>query len=263
MDYRYLQAFLLTAEHLSFSKAANELQIAQSAVSRQVKLLESSLGEEVIIRSSKKVLLTNKGKQLYFALKHFEKMANNIFEQEDKAPLKIGILHGLLENWFGPYLKKYYNNFNKNIEIIVKSQNELRNLIEEGKLDLIFSTENIQSEIISSLKLFDETLILISKDDIDINDLTSHRWIVYGPADHLYSVSEKNHSSFIEVESITTIVNLVKQGIGIAVVPDHAIKNEDQLICNKLPKMPKSEIFMTSLNYKTLPKNISEFINIL
>ena len=117
-------------------------------------------------------------------------MADNIFEQEDKSPLKIGILHGLLENWFGPYLKKYYNNFNKNIEIIVKSQNELRNLIEEGKLDLIFSTENIQSEIISSLKLFDETLILISKDDIDINDLTSHRWIVYGPAEHLYSVSE-------------------------------------------------------------------------
>ena len=60
MEYRYLKAFLLTAEHSSFSKAAQLLSIAQSAVSRQIKLLEESLGEELIIRSSKKVILTTK-----------------------------------------------------------------------------------------------------------------------------------------------------------------------------------------------------------
>ncbi|WP_393096157.1 LysR family transcriptional regulator, partial [Halobacteriovorax sp. ZH3_bin.1] len=45
MDYRYLRAFTLTAKYLSFSKAAAELKIAQSAVSRQVKLLEESMNE--------------------------------------------------------------------------------------------------------------------------------------------------------------------------------------------------------------------------
>ena len=39
----YLKAFLVTAKHLSFSKAAEEMRVAQSAVSRQVKLLEESL----------------------------------------------------------------------------------------------------------------------------------------------------------------------------------------------------------------------------
>ena len=40
LDFRYLKAFMLTAKYSSFSKAAEELNIAQSAVSRQIKLLE-------------------------------------------------------------------------------------------------------------------------------------------------------------------------------------------------------------------------------
>ena len=63
IDFRYLKAFILTAKYASFSKAAEELNIAQSAVSRQIKLLEDTLGEELIIRSSKKVVLSEKGKE--------------------------------------------------------------------------------------------------------------------------------------------------------------------------------------------------------
>ena len=62
-DYRYLKAFMVTARYLNFSKAAQELNIAQSAVSRQIKLLEESVGDQLIIRSSKKVLLTDKGRR--------------------------------------------------------------------------------------------------------------------------------------------------------------------------------------------------------
>jgi len=61
LDYRYLKAFMITARYLNFSKAAQELNIAQSAVSRQIKLLEESVGQQLIVRSSKKVLLTEKG----------------------------------------------------------------------------------------------------------------------------------------------------------------------------------------------------------
>ena len=64
-DYRYLRAFIFTGKHSSFSKAAMELRIAQSAISRQIKLLEQSLNQELIIRSSKKVILTDKGKELF------------------------------------------------------------------------------------------------------------------------------------------------------------------------------------------------------
>ena len=47
LDFRYLKAFMLTAKYSSFSKAAEELNIAQSAVSRQIKLLEDALGTDL------------------------------------------------------------------------------------------------------------------------------------------------------------------------------------------------------------------------
>lgn len=79
LDYRYLKAFMVTSKHLNFSKAAEELGIAQSAVSRQIKLLEESVEEQLIIRSSKKVLLTEKGLALLTELNNFEERLQDIF----------------------------------------------------------------------------------------------------------------------------------------------------------------------------------------
>ena len=89
MDYRYLKAFLLTAEFSSFSRAAEILKIAQSAVSRQIKLLEETLGEELIIRSSKKVLLTAKGQQLYLVAKSFIVRLSISLKKRITAPSRL------------------------------------------------------------------------------------------------------------------------------------------------------------------------------
>lgn len=68
-----------TAKHLNFSKAAEELNIAQSAVSRQIKLLEESVNDQLIIRSSKKVLLTEKGESLLAEIERLEDSVQEIF----------------------------------------------------------------------------------------------------------------------------------------------------------------------------------------
>ena len=161
MDYRYLKAFLLTDEYLSFSKAAEKLSIAQSAVSRQIKLLEESLGLELIIRSSKKIILTHKGQELYMAAKSFDKVTTDIFEQEDTRPLKIGVLHGLLETWLSPILSKYYKKYDRNCYIQVEEPKALREGMHEGKFDVIFSIDNVQSDLISSLKPNNTDLIIV------------------------------------------------------------------------------------------------------
>ena len=258
MDYRYLKAFLMTAQFSSFSKAADALKIAQSAVSRQIKLLEESLGEELIIRSSKKVILTNKGKELFIAAQHFDKLTKEIFDQEDSAPIKIGILHGLLKNWLAPKLVRLYKKSKRNVEINVGTQKELRKGIEEGRFDIIFSSENIQSELISSLKLFDEKLVLISKDEINRKKLHDYRWIVYSDEDNIFRLSKKASDQITVVEDIQTVVDLVKNHVGIAVVPDHVLKKTDALLIHEITSINKSEIFMTTLNYKSMPGHIKE-----
>lgn len=263
MDYRYVKAFMLTARHLSFSKAADILKIAQSAVSRQVKLLEESLGIELIIRSSKKVVLTEKGKEFYAACEHFDRLTHDIFEKEDDRPLKVGILNGLLKTWFNPILIKYYKKYNRNMQIQIADQPELHRGIEQGKFDIIFSTENFQSELVSSLRLFDEKLVLISKEEVNRKKLHEYRWIVYSEGDNLFKVSKKRSPNTIVVESLSTIVTLVKSGVGIAVVPDHVLKKTDSLLVQEIPSLKSPGIYMTTLNFKNQPQFLKEILSVI
>ena len=263
MDYRYLKAFTLTAKYLSFSKAAAELKIAQSAVSRQVKLLEESMDEELIIRSSKKVILTKKAKQLIKSIDQFEDGISDIFETHLDKPIHIGILNGLLVNWFNPILAKYAKNYQRDIYIHVADSPALRRGIEDGDFDMIFSTDNFQSDLTSSLKLFEEKFVIISKDEINKRKLHEHTWIVFSDLDHLHKLSKKPPQKRIVVDSLQTIKSLVKQGVGIAVVPDHTLSKNDNFTTESISGLKNMNIYMTTLSYKNRPPFLKEFIKIL
>ncbi len=263
LDFRYLKAFKLTAQYSSFSKAAEELKVAQSAISRQIKLLEDNLGEELIIRSSKKVLLTEKGAELYKALTHFEKKSLEIFQSEDHLPLNIGILHGLLINWFPPLLTEVFKESAGEINISIQDLNDLRVGIENQKFDIVFGTENIQSELLTSLKLFEERLVLISKKEINRKRLQDYRWIVYSGHDHLFKLSKEKPESILKVDSMSTIIQLVKNDLGIAIVPDHLLNKEDNLKTYDLTTVKPSAIYMTTLNYKKLPGRLEELTKVV
>lgn len=258
LDFRYLKAFELTAKYSSFSKAALELNIAQSAVSRQIKLLEDSLGIDLIIRSSKKVMLTDKGSELLQSLMQFEKNTSDIFEREDLHPLSIGILEGLLKNWFTPVLTEYLKNEKRDVNIQVADLPALKAGIEDGTFDVIFGSENIQSELVSSLKLFEEKLVLISKTEINKKKVKLHEypWIVFSSGDHLFKLSKIRSKNFITVNSFHTIISLVRANLGIAIVPAHLVKKEDGLISCDMPELFASQVFMTTLNFKKMPERI-------
>lgn len=267
VDYRYLKAFELTAKHLSFSKAAEELNIAQSAVSRQIKLLEESINEELIIRSSKKVLLTDKGRALYLNLLNFEDHVNQIFETEANKVIRIGTLHGLLETWLSGIISQYLSKYPNEVKITVDTPIGLQEGITNGHYDIIFTVDNIQNDLVSSLKLFNEKLVLISKKEIELREIQKHTWIVYDQNDHFFKVYKKRSNRIIQVNSMTTILQLVKSNVGIAIVPDHLIKNSDKLqqYDIKNASQHSTTIYMATLNYKNMPshlKNFKDLINI-
>src|SRR6187402_1502560 len=64
MDVRQLDMFRAVAEERGFTRAAARLRVSQSAVSRQVKLLEEELGVLLLHRSGKGVTLTGQGELL-------------------------------------------------------------------------------------------------------------------------------------------------------------------------------------------------------
>lgn len=65
MDLRQLEFFVQVAEHGSFSRAATVLDVAQPALSRQVRSLELELRETLFVRSGRGVTLTDAGRRLY------------------------------------------------------------------------------------------------------------------------------------------------------------------------------------------------------
>ena len=62
MELRHLRYFLAVAEASNFTKAAAQLQVAQPALSRQVKHLEDEIGVELLSRSPRGVTLTAEGR---------------------------------------------------------------------------------------------------------------------------------------------------------------------------------------------------------
>jgi DNA-binding transcriptional LysR family regulator len=262
LDYRYLKAFMVTSRYLNFSKAAQELNIAQSAVSRQIKLLEESVGQQLIIRSSKKVLLTEKGQLLLEQLDEFEGRIQEVFFGHMNKTIRVGILHGLLETWFNDVMVEFTKGSKHQLSVEVNSLDMLKEKLHNGKYDLIFTTENIQSELVSSLKLFEEKMVLVSRNEINSKDATEFPWVVYSDQDHLFQLYKKRSNKIIVVNSITTILKLVKKGVGIAIVPDHTV-DDLHLKSYELKGLQKQHIHLSSLNFKAMPEHIKPLIEII
>ncbi len=262
VDFRYLKAFLVTAKHLNFSKAALELGIAQSAVSRQIKLLEESLGNQLIIRSSKKVLLTDKGELLLKEISDFEGQVQDIFYSHRNKTLRIGILEGILVNWFTDIIEEYSQMSQHQLQIEINSIEKLKERLHDGHYDLIFTIENIQSELVSSLKLFEEKMILISKYEINPKDTQDLTWITYSEQD-LLALYKKRPENIIVVNSMATIINLVERGMGVAVVPEHTLRSTSKIKRYEMKSPTKQFIHLSTLNFKNMPGHIKELIELI
>ena len=263
IDYRYLKAFYYTAHFLNFSKAAEKLSVAQSAVSRQVKLLEDSMGEQLIVRSSKKVILTDKGAALFKAIESFEDTTTTLIQGKNNQILRVGILHGLLESWFIQVIKDFTKKTQHELRIKVDTPATLKQGLYRENFDIIFTNENIQNELLTSLALFEEKLVIISKKEIDASKIDQYTWITYGEADYFFNLYQDHSDRIISVNSITSIIKFVEEGIGIAIVPSHTLNSKSKLHTIALKDIKRPKVYLSTLNYITYPPHLKSFIDVV
>lgn len=107
-----LAAFAATARHLSFTRAANELFLTQSAVSRQVRALEAELGSTLIDKRGKSVFLTPAGElyaqQVNHALNLIRQATENVCLAPPRPSLNLALTPILGTKWLLPRLPEFY-----------------------------------------------------------------------------------------------------------------------------------------------------------
>jgi len=109
-----MQAFEATARHLSFSRAADELCVTQSAVSHQVRALEEFLGKKLLTRRGKHVSLTYEGDTFHSVLGDcFKRMASvtDHLVGKDRTTLKLMAQTSLASEWLVPRLHDFNDRF--------------------------------------------------------------------------------------------------------------------------------------------------------
>jgi LysR family glycine cleavage system transcriptional activator len=107
-----LSAFESAARHLSFTKAAAELSVTQSAVCRQVALLEDMVGVKLFRRSRRGVTLTEAGSEYARSVRaRLDEMERDTLEVMANGPqgttLEIGVVPTFATNWLLPRLVEF------------------------------------------------------------------------------------------------------------------------------------------------------------
>lgn len=103
-----MKVFEVVGQTRSFTRAAERLNLTQSAVSRQVRNLEDQLGEKLVIRHHHHLELTPSGAELYASLQNafhaVELTVRNIVEKSNRHRLRVNVPPTFAKRWLLPRL---------------------------------------------------------------------------------------------------------------------------------------------------------------
>jgi LysR family glycine cleavage system transcriptional activator len=123
-----LRAFEAAARNLSFTKAADELNVTQAAISHQVKSLEEHLGLALFRRLNRRLVLTEAG-QLYLPVlrEAFDSVAAGtarLRQDQESGALHISVLPSLAAKWLLPRMSRFRDR-HPEIDVMVSANNKL------------------------------------------------------------------------------------------------------------------------------------------
>jgi DNA-binding transcriptional LysR family regulator len=249
MELRRLRYFAAVAEHLNFSKAAEELHISQPPLSRQIQELEKELGTSLFDRKAKKIGLTKAGDYLKIEarrlLESAEMVANTVRVIGNAQPssLRIGCVNFLMYSILPPFFELVREKEpGIRLELSVMSTEAQENAICSGSIDMGFVRSWVGADSLVFEPLSQEQLAVIfpaaaevEKDpERCIEDLRESSFIALSPAaapglaEKVQSVCEEYHcvpSVGYVCSDAYSIVKLVSAGLGWSIVPDLAYRD--------------------------------------
>ncbi|MDQ7971467.1 MAG: LysR family transcriptional regulator [Rhodocyclaceae bacterium] len=244
LTLRQMRAFSVVARTASFTLAARQLNLTQSAVSMLVQQLEDELGLKLFDRSRHAVTLTEGGQQL---LPLARRMLDDLRQIEEGASdlrlLRSGVLRVVAPQlmactWVADVLARFEQAHpTVGLRIVDGSADDIVGAVRRGDAELGIGPERVTGEDVTRSFLMHVPMRLVcaanhplaGRQTVSWRDLRDQRWVVYS-GDFSRYVAQRLHEhdaslsmqTATEVRYLTTALALVGAGLGVAMVPDYA-----------------------------------------
>lgn len=172
IDLRQLNTFLMVADTGSFSRASEKLFVAQPALSRQIRMLETALNVKVFVRHGRGVVLTAAGELLYERasklLRDIEQTQADVSAVAGKVTgqVVLGILPTVAHTLIGSIVEEYRHSFPR-VKLAVKSamSGTLQQMVIQHRLNIAISYLPGNQRNVRFWPLLEEPLFLIGPAD--------------------------------------------------------------------------------------------------
>lgn len=170
INLEWFRSFRAVYKSKSLSKASELLMISQPTVSQHIAALENHMGQKLFTRKSKGVIETEEGKLLNTMvsglLEQLELVEDQILQpdSEVKQILKVGVSPHLYKSVFCRHLPS----LGKHVHVTFGTKQELKTLVENGKIYCALVTEKIDTFDIICDHVYDQKLVLAASNDIDL-----------------------------------------------------------------------------------------------
>lgn len=236
-----LNLFCTVAVQQSFYKAAKALNIPHSTISRRIAALEASLGQQLIIRTTRSMRLTEKGQALHEQCAPLiNQLGWAISDALDDSEILQGSLKLSMPTRVGlDYMGAYLIDFAKlhpQLNINISLSNEMVDLVKEN-IDIALRVGPLPDSNLLALKLWDIPFSLVTspdfaiRNDIDVNqfELSELQRIpcAIAPPQTRWMFEDKNQQPInitplagIQVNDLTLALQAALNGVALAYVPN-------------------------------------------
>ncbi len=251
MDFRTIEHFLKLSETLNFRKAADEIYIAQPALSRQIMALEEELGVVLFDRNKRNVALTTAGE--YFKeeceriLEDFERVKQRTFQIHKGEGGEIKIAHSSSSMQF--LLPNILAKIQAEMPLMKTNLNETTNLyginaLINRTIDVAFGTNMIVPKELNARTIYVENFVIILPQNHHL-DTTNFESLAQLADENFILPPRSESSGYVEsLEALcqsygfipkvayqsgnsNTVLRLVEAGLGISIEPKSALSGQN------------------------------------
>lgn len=272
-EFFQMRCFIAVAEELSFRRAAHRLNMTQPPLSRQIKLLEERINLRLFDRSNRHVQLTSAGESFYQSALDIRKRSEQAVltarqaERGESGNVVLGYVPSAALK-FIPLIVKSLTNLMPNVSLtpVEMMGYEVVDSQRSGRIDLGLTRMEQQRVEIERTRVVSEPFVvaipkthrLAYTDKLLVSDLDGEPYISFTTDSGGY-IRETLAALFaacsivpdvkIEASQTHTVISLVNQGIGFAIVPRSArVMKMENIVYRDidLPRQFRSDMYLVS-----------------